>query len=273
MKAQKILIKKVVKKHHGGHHGGQWKVAYADFVTAMMAFFLLLWLLTMVSQEKRAILSHYFKHFTIFEKSGETFMDASTGFTGQSALQIVPQAVQTLPIMKPEEFKEILKKTIEEKLYDVKDQVHVDIFEGGVRIQLIDKEGQPMFNLGSAEPTPLALRILQVVGESILPMPNSIAIEGHTDSLAYKTTLYTNWELSTERALSTRKALERMGFNPNRFSRVSGYADTVPFVKEDPADPRNRRISLLLLQPKYVEETIKKDKQLSLKPESTNSQK
>ncbi|MCX7913863.1 MAG: OmpA family protein [Thermodesulfovibrionales bacterium] len=250
MKAQKIIIKKVVKKNHGGHHGGQWKVAYADFVTAMMAFFLLLWLLTMVSQEKRAILSQYFKHFTIFEKSGQTFLDSSAGIAGQGAITVVPQAVQTLPIMKPEEFKEVLKKAIEEKLQDVKDQVYVDIFEGGVRVQLIDTEGKPMFNLGSAEPTPLALRILHVVGESILPMPNSIAIEGHTDSLAYRTTHYTNWELSTERALSARKVLEKMGFSPTRFSRVSGYADTVPFVKEDPTDARNRRISLILLNPK-----------------------
>ncbi|MCX8030434.1 MAG: OmpA family protein [Thermodesulfovibrionales bacterium] len=249
MKAQKIIIKKVVKKGHGGHHGGSWKVAYADFVTAMMAFFLLLWLLTMVSQEKRAILSQYFRHFSIFEKSGQAFLEQAAGITGQGAVS-VHQAVTTLPIMKPEEFKEILKKAVEEKLGDVKDQIFVDIFEGGVRVQLIDKEGKPMFNLGSAEPTALAIRILNVVGESILPMPNNIAIEGHTDSLAYKTTNYTNWELSTERALAARKVLERIGFPASRFSRVSGYADTVPFVKEDTTDPRNRRISIILLHQK-----------------------
>lgn len=252
MKAQKIIIKKVIKKGHGAHHGGSWKVAYADFVTAMMAFFLLLWLLTMVSQEKRAVLAHYFKHFTIFEKAGQTFMDSPAGISGQGAIT-VQRAIQTMPIMKPEEFKEVLKKAVEEKLGDVKDQIVVDIFEGGVRVQLIDKEGKPMFNLGSAEPTPLALRILQVVGESILPMPNNIAIEGHTDSLAYKSTTYSNWELSTERALSARKVLERMGFSSNRFSRVSGYADTVPFIKEDTTDARNRRISLILLHKKEHE--------------------
>ncbi len=250
MKAQKIIIKKVVKKGHGAHHGGSWKVAYADFVTAMMAFFLLLWLLTMVSQEKRAVLSQYFKHFTIFEKSGQTFMDSSAVISGQGALTVPVVRAPTLPIMKPEEFKEVLKKAVEEKLGDVKDQIVVDIFEGGVRVQLIDKEGKPMFNLGSSEPTPLAIRILQVVGESVLPMPNNIAIEGHTDSLAYKSTTYSNWELSTERALSARKILEKMGFNSNRFSRVSGYADTVPFIKEDTTDARNRRISLILLHPK-----------------------
>ncbi len=249
MKAQKIIIKKVVKKGHGGHHGGSWKVAYADFVTAMMAFFLLLWLLTMVSQEKRAILSQYFKHFSIFEKSGQAFIDSAGGITGQGAIT-VQKAVQTLPIMKPEEFREVLKKAVEAKLSDVQDQIFVDIFEGGVRVQLIDKEGKPMFNLGSVEPTPLAIRILHVVGESVIPMPNSIAIEGHTDSLAYKSTTYSNWELSTERALSARKVLEKMGLHESRFSRVSGYADTIPFVKEDTTDARNRRISLILLHEK-----------------------
>lgn len=250
MKAQKIIIKKVVKKGHGSHHGGSWKVAYADFVTAMMAFFLLLWLLTMVSQEKRAVLSQYFKHFTIFEKSGQSFMDASSGISAQGALTVQVVKGPTLPIMKPEEFKEVLKKAVEEKLGDVKDQIFVDIFEGGVRIQLIDKEGKPMFNLGSATPTPLALRILTVIGESIIPTPNNIAVEGHTDSLAYRGTTYTNWELSSERALAARKVLEKMGINESRFSRVSGYADTSPFVKEDTTDPRNRRISIILLHQK-----------------------
>lgn len=249
MKAQKIIIKKVVKKGHGAHHGGSWKVAYADFVTAMMAFFLLLWLLTMVSQEKRAVLSQYFKHFTLFEKAGQSFMDNPAGISGQGATS-VEKAIQTLPIMKPEEFKEVLKKAIEEKLGDVKDQIFVDMFEGGVRVQLVDKEGKPMFNIGSSVPTPLALRILQVVGESVIPMPNTVAIEGHTDSLAYKSTTYTNWELSTERALSARKVLEKIGLSENRISRVSGYADTVPFVKEDTTDARNRRISIILLNQK-----------------------
>lgn len=250
MKAQKIIIKKVVKKGHGAHHGGSWKVAYADFVTAMMAFFLLLWLLTMVSQEKRAVLAYYFKHFTLFEKSGQSFMDPSAGISAQGALTIQVVKAPTLPIMKPEEFKEVLKKAVEEKLGDVKDQIFVDIFEGGVRIQLVDKEGKPMFNLGSATPTPLALRILAVIGESIISTPNNIAVEGHTDSLAYKGTSYTNWELSSERALAARKVLEKTGINESRFSRVSGYADTSPFVKEDTTDARNRRISIILLHKK-----------------------
>ncbi len=247
----KIVIKKVKKVIGGGAHSGSWKVAYADFVTAMMAFFLLLWLLSMVAPEKRARLSTYFKHFSIFEKSGTSFMEQSSevfnefGESGQK----VPQEMMGQPAMKPEEFKETIKSVIESKLSDIKDQIMVDVFEGGVRIQLVDKAGKPMFDLGSSKPTPLAERIMAVLGEQIKPLPNPVSVEGHTDSLAYKSSSYGNWELSTERALAAKKQLESYGLNPNRLTRVAGYADTVPLVKEDPEDPRNRRISIILLFP------------------------
>jgi len=125
----------------------------------------------------------------------------------------------------------------------------VDVFEGGVRIQLVDKEGKSMFDLGSSKPTPLASRIMQVLGEQIKNLPNPVSVEGHTDSLAYKSSTYGNWELSTERALAAKKQLEGFGLNPNRLTRVAGYADTVPFIKENSEDPRNRRISIILLFP------------------------
>ena len=150
---------------------------------------------------------------------------------------------------KPQEFKESIKRAIEEKLGDIKDQILVDIFEGGVRIQLLDNEGNPMFDLGATNPTAIAMRILQVIGENIKTLPNPVAIEGHTDSLVYKGTSYSNWELSTERALMTRKILERFGLDSLRLTRVAGYADTMLLVKEDGKDPRNRRISIILLFP------------------------
>jgi chemotaxis protein MotB len=249
MKENKIIIKKVKKGGHGGHHGGSWKVAYADFVTAMMAFFLLLWLITMSSPEKRARISTYFQHFSLFEQSGSSFMSQSSEVfqeTGHST-QRVPQ---DLTGKNPEQFKEDIKKSIEEKLGDIKDQILVDVFEGGVRLQLVDNEGKPMFDLSSPKPTSLALRILQVIGDNIANMPNQVAVEGHTDALAYKGMSYSNWELSTERALSARRELERFGLAPERITRVAGYADTVPLIKEDPKDPRNRRISIILLFPK-----------------------
>jgi chemotaxis protein MotB len=248
---QKIIIKKVKKVSGEGAHGGSWKVAYADFVTAMMAFFLLLWLITMTSQEKRAQLSNYFKFFSLFKESGSSYMGQSSEmFKMPSDMKMrVPKETQGAAMTKPEQFKESIKQAIEQKLGDIKDQIMVDVFEGGVRIQLVDKEGKPMFDLGSSKPTPLASRIMQVIGENIKNLPNPVSVEGHTDSLAYKSSSYGNWELSTERALAAKKQLEDYGLNPNRLTRVAGYADTVPFIKENSEDPRNRRISIILLFP------------------------
>lgn len=249
----KIIIKRVKKVVGGGGHGGSWKVAYADFVTAMMAFFLLLWLLTMVAPEKRARVSNYFKHFSIFQHSGSSFMEKSSEMfndAGESADKLSPElSGKGQPQMRPEEVKESLKHAIEVKLGDIKDQIIVDVFEGGVRIQLVDKEGKPMFDLGSAHPTALAARIMQVLGDQIRVMSNPVSVEGHTDSLAYNSSSYGNWELSTERALSAKKQLEGFGLNSSRLTRVAGYADTVPLIKEDTEDPRNRRISIILLFP------------------------
>jgi chemotaxis protein MotB len=248
---QKIIIKKVKKVSGEGGHGGSWKVAYADFVTAMMAFFLLLWLLTMTSQDKRVQLSNYFKFFSIFKVSGTSFMGQSSEMFKMPSdnERKVPQELQGTSKSSPEAFKETIKQAIEEKLGDIKDQVIVDVFEGGVRVQLVDKEGKPMFDLGSSKPTLLASRIMQVIGEQIKNLPNPVSVEGHTDSLAYKSSAYGNWELSTERALAAKKQLEEFGMNPSRLTRVAGYADTVPFVKDNTADPRNRRISIILLFP------------------------
>jgi len=248
----KIIIKKVKKVVGGGAHGGSWKVAYADFVTAMMAFFLLMWLLSMTSPEKRIKLTQYFKHFSIFEKSGTSFLlEKSEVFNeqGESGQKIPQEMMGKTPskVLTASEFKDAVKQAVEEKLGDIKDQVMIDVFEGGVRIQIVDKEGKPMFDLGSSEPTPLATRILQVVGEQIKGLTKPVSVEGHTDSIAFRSSNRGNWELSTERALAAKKQLELFGLNPNRLTRVAGYADTVPFIKENTEDPRNRRISIILL--------------------------
>jgi chemotaxis protein MotB len=248
VKQQKIIIKKVKKHMDGGHHGGSWKVAYADFVTAMMAFFLLLWLITMVAPEKRARVASYFKQFSVFRESGTSFFDKSSEVFSESG-----ESEKKVPheyYGNPDNVQKAIKEVVEAKLGDIKDQIIVDIFEGGVRIQLVDKEGKPMFDLGSSQPTSLALRILQVIGDNIKSLPNPVAIEGHTDSLAYRSATYGNWELSTERALTTRKELERFGLDSSRIMKVAGYADTLPLVAENTRDPRNRRISIMLMFPK-----------------------
>lgn len=244
-----VIIKHVKKRVEEGGHGGSWKVAYADFVTAMMAFFLLMWLITMVAPEKRISVATYFKHFTIFEKSGSSFMEKNAAIVSETGGEIsVPKEFSQgmKREVTREELKEKLRGEMEKQLADVKDQVIVEVFEGGVRIQLVDKEGRQIFPLGSAEPTPTARKIFKVIGESIKDVPNKIAIEGHTDALTYSSSRYTNWELSTERASAARKELEANGLDPDRLARVSGFAATEPFIKGNPNDPRNRRISIIL---------------------------
>jgi chemotaxis protein MotB len=256
---RKVIIKKVKKKHGEGHHGGSWKVAYADFVTAMMAFFLLLWLLSMVSTEKRAVMAEYFKNFSLFKESGKTFQPGSAF--------VITDHIKKAEL-KPENVAMSLRKAIrgkgagqqgaqgkaqgqgqgqEEALME---HVRIDAVDGGVRIQIIDKEGSPMFQLGSAEPTEKAREILAAVAEVIKDQDAKIAIEGHTDAAPFRGDQITNWELSTNRASSARRMLESSGLDPARVARVVGYADTDLLVKESPKDPQNRRISIILLQPK-----------------------
>ena len=263
-----IIVVKKKKKGHAAHHGGSWKVAYADFVTAMMAFFLLLWLLAMVSPEKRIALSEYFKEFNVFKEtasasSGRSFMNQSNKVLNSSGMGLKmaskgptskggPDSANILikEKMSQDDLVKKLKNAIEEKLKFVKDQIFVDVVEGGVRIQIVDMEGSPMFNLGSAEPTSRAKQILAIVSENIRDVSNRVAIEGHTDSAPFRGGQITNWELSTSRSSAARRELENNGIEPSRIARVVGYADQELYVKENPRDPRNRRISIILVHKK-----------------------
>ncbi|MCX7982174.1 MAG: OmpA family protein [Syntrophales bacterium] len=250
------IIKRKKKRGHEAH-GGSWKVAYADFVTAMMAFFLLLWLLSMVSPEKRMAISDYFQNYNLFKEQtaggGKTILPEKTGVLPGQA----PGTKGTVtPSPTPSEHKkritagemaERMKESINRKLRYLKDQVLVDTVEGGVRIQITDLEGSPMFALGSDVPTEKAIRILELVAENIRDVENKIAIEGHTDAAPFTSGRITNWELSTSRASAARRVLEKNGIEPGRIARVVGYADQELLIKENPLDPRNRRISIILL--------------------------
>ena len=249
----RIIIKKVKKKSHEGHHGGSWKVAYADFVTAMMAFFLLLWLLAMVAPEKRIAMSQYFTDFSLFkeqpQQSGTSVLDKSAGVLdmGRSTKK---ESFRVNPATKTpaEEVAKKMRDAIDANLQSGKNQVFVDTTKEGVRIQIIDNEGSEIFRSGSDDPTEKARQIIKLVSANIIDKPNRIVIEGHTDSSPYKTAQKTNWELSTSRASAARRELENNGVDPSRIARVVGYADQEPFIKEDPKDLRNRRISIILLQ-------------------------
>jgi chemotaxis protein MotB len=267
---QQIIIKKIKKKQAGGH-GGSWKVAYADFVTALMAFFLLLWLLSMVSEEKRAALSEYFRRYSVFQESGTsaiTSKDAKitdpkflnevgneslkapySNSRGKGATEFGMKKSKKNLSTGDEEIVKKIRASIDDKMAGVRDQILVDVIEGGIRIQIIDAEGSMMFPLGSAQPTSKANEILKLVAENINEIPGKIVVEGHTDAAPYKGGQITNWELSTARASAARRVLEEYGADPLRIARVVGYADQELLLPLDPRDQRNRRISIIILQP------------------------
>ena len=268
---QQIIIKKIKKVKGGGAHGGSWKVAYADFVTAMMAFFLLLWLLSMVSEEKKAALSEYFNKYSIFQESGTSAINTQNSkitdpnflnqpkqdsskahgltFQGKKTGDLSRKTKQNIDA-KDEELVKKIRASIDAKMAGVRDQILVDVVEGGVRIQIIDTEGSIMFHLGSAQPTPKAKAILKLLSSNFQEMPGRIVVEGHTDSAPFKRGQTTNWELSTSRASSARMELEANEIDPSRIARVVGYADTELLVPLDPLDQRNRRISIIILNAK-----------------------
>jgi len=268
---QQIIIKKVKKKQSGGAHGGSWKVAYADFVTAMMAFFLLLWLLSMVSDVKRAALSEYFRHYSVFQESGssaiktkdknvtdprfvndvgnESLRAPYSNARGKGETEFRKKAKKQ-PTVSDEEIVKKIRTAIDDKMAGVRDQILVDVIEGGIRIQVIDTEGSMMFPLGSDQPTPKAREILKLVADNINEIPGKVVVEGHTDSAPFKGGQITNWELSTARASAARRVLEESGTAATRIARVVGYADQELLLPLDPLDQRNRRISIIVLQPK-----------------------
>lgn len=230
-------------------------MAYADFVTAMMAFFLVMWLLAMVAPEKKAAFAEYMKDYSVFKASGSSFMDKTSQVLNQpdKGFRISPQDLSRGSGgggLTSEELVKKLKKTIEEKLTSVKNQVLVDIVGGGVRVQIVDAGRGMMFPSGSAEPTEKAKEILKLISENIQSVSNRIAIEGHTDAAPFKSAQKTNWELSTARASAARRELERNGIESSRIARVVGYADQDLLVPENPKDSRNRRISILILHEK-----------------------
>ena len=248
----KIIIRKGNKKSHGGHHGGAWKVAYADFVTAMMAFFLLLWLLSMTAPEKRIALAEYFNTFSLFkeqaQQSGTSVLDKSTGVLNSGrSVQSETKRIIVEKKATPEELAKIMRGAIDDKLQAIKNQVLIETTKEGLKIQIVDNEGSEIFRSGSDEPTEKARQIIRLVSENLREKQNRIIIEGHTDSAPFKSAQKTNWELSTSRASAARRELENNGIDPNRIARVVGYADQDPLIKENPKDLRNRRISIILL--------------------------
>jgi chemotaxis protein MotB len=229
-----IIIKK--KAAHGGHHGGAWKVAYADFVTAMMALFIVLWLLNTSKQVQEAV-GGYFK-----DPSGNSKMVGST----------MRGAGQNLDLRKDEmkKIKEALEKQVKslpdfEKL---KQHITMTITAEGLRIELTESEKGTFFELGSPVPSPDGHELLAALAVEVGKLRNKVSIEGHTDSRPYSGGVsgYSNWELSADRANAARKIMQSSGLQSNQVSQVRGFADQQLKIKDNPQDPGNRRITLIV---------------------------
>lgn len=273
-----IINKKVIKKG-GGHHGGAWKVAYADFVTAMMAFFLLLWLLNVSTEDALEVISSYYdpahprisdsrsgaggvlggltmtREGTMSETMTKPVPPQTTGY--QQGLEASGEQKTDLHDLEKElrqqeaERFEEAKKTIEEILKkdpDLAKHVKIDVTPEGLRIQIIDQKNEPMFASGKAEMLPKMRVLMETVADVIKSMPNDVSVRGHTDAYQYAPgATYTNWELSADRANSARRVLLGKDVPITRIANVMGKADREHFIAEDPLDPRNRRISVILL--------------------------
>jgi chemotaxis protein MotB len=275
-----IIIVKKIKKGGHAHHGGAWKVAYADFVTAMMAFFLLLWLLNATTDEQKKAIADYFSPSVITGGNrGNAGLFGGTSISSKASLSANGGA--TVPMPKPddqaEEDVDVDDETIKAKiaeqekanfeqaaeelkqaiagvpdLADLKENLLVDQTPEGLRIQLVDREKVTMFELGSAKPLPHTEKLLALVTQAVSKLPNKISVTGHTDATPYRGGVkgYSNWELSADRANASRRTLVESGIADGRIMLVQGKAETDPLIVEEPNSPRNRRISIVLLNNK-----------------------
>ena len=269
-----IIVKKVIAGGGDGHHGGAWKVAYADFVTAMMAFFLLLWLLGATEENQRKGIADYFTPTLVKTRQqsagsdgmlgGSSLTDVdnypnAAGQTGTMSITI-PRGAEGGPVEgggegdsrdKLNELREEIDQGLREssQLSRLANQVRVMRAPDGIRIDLVDDADFSMFALGTTVLTDDARGLLNVIGETLANEPNPLILRGHTDSLPWRAGVNANnWSLSAGRAEATRQQLIRTGVLAGRFARIEGVADTEPLILENPTDPRNRRISLLLLE-------------------------
>ncbi len=279
------IIVKRIKKGGGGHHGGAWKIAYADFVTAMMAFFLLMWLLGSTAKGDLNGIAEYFKTpLKVAMAGGSGSGDANTVLPGggkdltrqdgqlrkgendvvtrKQTLKQAQQELERAERTRLEELKSRIEKAIESNptLKQFKNQLLIDITSEGLRIQIVDEKNRPMFALASAQLQPYTKEILHEIGRTLNDVPNKISLSGHTDATPYSQGEkgYSNWELSADRANASRRELILGGMDESKVLRVVGLSSAVLLDKEDPFNPINRRISIIVMN-KKAEELVEKD--------------
>lgn len=270
-----IVVRRARRRKHG-HHGGAWKVAYADFVTAMMAFFLVMWLIGVGTKQQRAAIAEYFKNPSMaagnatmappgkmgpggasdsaIKLGGAMDMPHGPGKDRRAATRADTPDVEKLAREREKERLENLMQQLHaaieksQALEPFKDQLLLDITPEGLRIQIVDKQNRPMFDTGSATLKPYTVAILHELAGFIDQAPNKVSISGHTDDAPYNgSDHYSNWELSADRANAARRQLLDGGLEDGKIARVVGLAASVPFDKADPSDPINRRISIIMM--------------------------
>ena len=274
------IIVKRVRKSGGGHHGGAWKIAYADFVTAMMAFFLLMWLLGSTTRGDLNGIAEYFKTpLLVAMRGGSGSGDSSSVIQGggkdltrkdgqvKKADVIAPKKTYNIKAAQAEleraeaaqlkALKQRIEAVIENNptLKQYKKQMLLDITSEGLRIQIVDEQNRPMFALSKAELQPYTREILREIGNTLNGVPNRISLSGHTDALPYSSGErgYSNWELSADRANASRRELIAGGMSEAKVLRVVGLSSALLFDKADPLNPINRRISIIVMNKKAEE--------------------
>jgi chemotaxis protein MotB len=237
-KAQPIIV---IKKTggHGGHHGGAWKVAYADFVTAMMALFIVLWLMSQSDQVKKAV-AGYFND----PRGTATLMGTTLSGTGSGTTSATDPNQKQLQDLKEKLENEIQARKDLEKLNK---QIEMTITSEGLRIELLEDKNGTFYQSGSANLSPSGQELLALLATELKTLPNQLQIEGPTDAAQYSSDAdYSNWELSADRANSARRLLQEDGVRADQVTQIRGYADQLLRVKSNPYDPSNRRISILV---------------------------
>jgi chemotaxis protein MotB len=281
---QPIIIKKIKKGGHG-HHGGAWKLAYADFVTAMMAFFLLMWLLGTTTEPERKGIAEYFQdpfkasteekgadvgdRTSIIQAGGaditsEDQGQVDKGMTAENkdiSSEEIEKKAEEIEKEKLENLKQKIQDKIDstEELTEFKDQVKLEITSEGLRILIVDAQNRPMYKLASAEPEPQIKTILQALAPVINELPNKVSINGHTDARPFPPNQkkYTNWELSSDRANAARYELNHGGLPEEKVLRVIGLSSSIPYNPDtEPLDPINRRISIIVMNKKTEQEIL-----------------
>ncbi|MEA9729653.1 flagellar motor protein MotB [Xanthomonas campestris pv. campestris] len=270
-----VIIRRVKKVQGSGHHGGAWKVAFADFVTAMMAFFLVLWLMAATTKEQRAAISEYFRNPSPLSGKSPAPSPGMNGPGGASTSMIKLGGTADMAKGQKDEMgrkrdnvadtdvdsRAKDKKRLEALMQDLKeaidksqalepfkDQLLLDLTPDGLRIQIVDKQNRPMFDIGRDQLKPYTVDILRELSSFINQVPNHISITGHTDTTAYSSDAgYTNWELSADRANAARRALVGGGMADAKVTRVVGLSSSVLFDKTNPQNPINRRISIVVM--------------------------